>query len=257
MRSSVRPLTLPSRATVTVEVPSVVVTARTGTWIASSTTAVSMAPLIVVPTANEVSSVSKAMDTGYCATPDDASATRPTSVTLPVTDVPVAPFTEVPFPLSFVLPAPAPPLPAPPLPMGKPPPGKNPPAPEALVDRVTVTTAPTSMLSTLLESTSSSDVYRPVLTTWMSGEEPLELFELSDPRPPSPDEPVPSVDDDCPVPVLDPVCDDPPEPPEPSCSPTETFTAATVPSKVATSVAPASASCASASASAAVWTREV
>ena len=57
------------------------------------------------------------------------------------------------------------------------------------------------------------------------------------------------------MPLDEPVWSVPPEPLEPSFSPTLTFTVVTVPSKVAVSVAPASASCALVSASCALCTR--
>ena len=57
-------------------------------------------------------------------------------------------------------------------------------------------------------------------------------------------EPLPSVDEELPVPLFDPVWSVPPLPLETSFSPTLTLTVVTVPSKVAVSEAPASAVCA-------------
>ena len=120
------------------------------------------------------------------------------------------------------------------------------------VETVTVTSLPTWIWLTWELSTSSSALYLPVLATTMSAVD--DVFD-----PPfcaAAFDGLPSVEAEPPEPVFEPVALVPPAPLLPSCSPTVTFTEATVPSNVATSVAPASASCASVSASVAVWTRD-
>jgi hypothetical protein len=151
-----------------VDWPFVVVTARVGTTITSAFAFVVIAPLTVVPTVKVASSVLKDTVTGKVATPELASATLLTSVTVPVTVLPVVVVDE-PAPDPFVVPL------ADPFPEGAPlPPADwrlkppNPPKPpREVLDVVTdkVTWSPTLTPETSLLLIGSETVYRPVLTT--------------------------------------------------------------------------------------------
>ena len=239
VRFSVRPSGSPSSATVTVDTLSVVVTARTGTWRTSAAdTFVAIDPVMEVPSTNELLSVVNSIVTGYCATPESASPTRPD-----LRDG--ARHAGVRRPAPFAAP-PALPLP----------PGVS--VAAATAGEVAEPREPIGRRRARNGDGDGVTHLDLVDLRAVDVELGLEPAGAHDRDVSSRGIRAPSLlrgvrvaegDDESPDPLSEPVWFVPPEPLLPSFSPTLTFTAATVPSNVATRVAPASASCTLASAS--------